>query len=158
MLGIRYAVVLALVGGVLFLIPAMSLGGIPPLSGFFAKFALIREGVILDQWTVVFFASAVGLLTLYSMIKIWNEAFWKASPEDWNSPERPAPVAMIVPCVALALGRRRLAGAGRRILRVARRGGGRSRPGRFSARAGLLAAVGGIQPRHFALRKVPIPG
>ncbi len=90
--------------GVLFLIPALSLGGIPPLSGFFAKFALIREGVALDQWTVVFFASAVGLLTLYSMIKIWNEAFWKDSPDEWRSPERPAPAAMVAPCVALALG------------------------------------------------------
>jgi multicomponent Na+:H+ antiporter subunit D len=88
--------------GLLFLIPAMSLGGIPPLSGFFAKFALIREGVGLGQWTVVFFASAVGLLTLYSMVKIWNEAFWKDSPDDWHSPERPVPVAMMVPSVALA--------------------------------------------------------
>jgi len=88
--------------GVLFLIPALSLGGIPPLSGFFAKFALIREGVTLGQWVAVIAASAVGLLTLYSMIKIWNEAFWKDSPESWNSPERPTPLTMLVPAIGLA--------------------------------------------------------
>ncbi len=88
--------------GVLFLIPALSLGGIPPLSGFFAKFVLIREGVLLGEWLAIFAASAVGLLTLYSMIKIWNEAFWKDSPDQWNSPERPAPVTMIIPAVGLA--------------------------------------------------------
>ncbi len=27
-------------------------------------------------------ALAVGLLTLYSMVKIWNEVFWKTLPED----------------------------------------------------------------------------
>ncbi|MCX7712168.1 MAG: proton-conducting transporter membrane subunit [Chthoniobacterales bacterium] len=66
----------------LFLIPAMSLGGIPPLSGFFAKFALVKEGVSLHAWLSVFVALAVGILTLYSMTKIWAEAFWKASPNE----------------------------------------------------------------------------
>lgn len=86
----------------LFLIPALSLGGIPPLSGFFAKFALIREGVALERWIVVAVASAVGLLTLYSMIKIWNEAFWKEVPEHYRSPDRRIPVTMLVPACALA--------------------------------------------------------
>jgi multicomponent Na+:H+ antiporter subunit D len=87
---------------ILFLIPAMSLGGIPPLSGFFAKFALIREGLALGQWTAVFAASAVGLLTLYSMIKIWNEAFWKNSPIGDARPVGRAGFAMVAPAVLLA--------------------------------------------------------
>ncbi len=89
---------------VLFLIPAMSLGGIPPLSGFFAKFALIREGLALDRWLVVFAALAVGLLTLYSMVKIWNEAFWKDAPAGDRQPDRAVPLMMMAPAVALALG------------------------------------------------------
>lgn len=65
---------------VVFLIPAMSLGGIPPLSGFFAKFVLVREGVHLLAWGSVVVALVVGVLTLYSMTKIWAEGFWKADP------------------------------------------------------------------------------
>ena len=67
---------------VLFLIPAMSLAGLPPLSGFFAKLALVRAGLAGEQYAIVATALAVGLLTLYSMTKIWAEAFWKAPPED----------------------------------------------------------------------------
>lgn len=66
---------------ILFLIPAMSLAGLPPLSGFWAKFIVIKSS--LDEGHVVLAATAliVGLLTLYSMVKIWNEAFWKAPVE-----------------------------------------------------------------------------
>ncbi len=67
--------------GVLFLIPAMSLAGLPPLSGFFAKFIVIRAGVEVEAWTLVGVSLVVGLLTLYSMVKIWGEVFWKAQPD-----------------------------------------------------------------------------
>ncbi|WP_445395247.1 Na+/H+ antiporter subunit D [Zobellella sp. An-6] len=66
----------------LFLIPAMSLAGLPPLSGFFAKYTVIKAGVLAESWFMVAIALIVGLLTLYSMIKIWAEAFWKELPED----------------------------------------------------------------------------
>jgi multicomponent Na+:H+ antiporter subunit D len=71
---------------VLFFIPAMSLAGIPPLSGFFAKFAVIKAG--LDSGFAFFTGVAllVGLLTLYSMTKIWAEAFWKKPPDDAHLP------------------------------------------------------------------------
>lgn len=65
----------------LFAVPALSLAGIPPLSGFFAKFIVVRAGVEAESWGIVFVALLVGLLTLYSMVKIWAEAFWKAVPE-----------------------------------------------------------------------------
>jgi multicomponent Na+:H+ antiporter subunit D len=66
--------------GILFLIPAMSLAGIPPLSGFFAKLALVQAGLAIDQVLIVAVALAVSVLTLFSMLKIWNEAFWKPQP------------------------------------------------------------------------------
>jgi len=75
---------------VLFLIPAFSLAGVPPLSGFFAKFILIKAGVEAEAWWAVAVALFVGLFTLFSMIKIWNEAFWKKAPEP--AIEIPAPV------------------------------------------------------------------
>ena len=66
---------------ILFLIPALSLAGIPPLSGFWAKFAMIKAGLQAEQYLVVTAALVAGLLTLMSMIKIWDEAFWKPAPE-----------------------------------------------------------------------------
>jgi multicomponent Na+:H+ antiporter subunit D len=88
----------------LFLIPAMSLGGIPPLSGFFAKFALIKSALEIPSYWPVVAALAVGLLTLFSMTKIWAEAFWKAEPEGETGGTRgPVPLLMLVPIVAMAL-------------------------------------------------------
>lgn len=66
----------------LFLVPALSLAGIPPLSGFWAKFALVKAGLELQQYTVVAVALAVGLLTLFSMTKIWAAVFWAAAPPE----------------------------------------------------------------------------
>ncbi|RUO23948.1 Na+/H+ antiporter subunit D [Aliidiomarina minuta] len=66
---------------ILFLVPALSLAGLPPLSGFFAKFIIIRAGIEANAWVVTGIALLVGLLTLYSMIKIWAEVFWKKLPE-----------------------------------------------------------------------------
>ena len=67
---------------VLFGIAAMSLAGIPPFSGFLAKLALIEAGLEIDHLLIVLVALAVSLLTLYSMLKIWNAAFWKPLPTD----------------------------------------------------------------------------
>lgn len=67
---------------ILFLIPAMALAGFPPLSGFWAKFSLIRAGFESQEWIVGGVALFVSLLTIYSMMKIWAEGFWKAAPAD----------------------------------------------------------------------------
>lgn len=64
----------------LFLIAALSLAGLPPLSGFFAKLSLVQAGLALGQYPIVAVALGVSVLTLFSMIKIWTEAFWKPPP------------------------------------------------------------------------------
>ena len=61
----------------LFIIPAFALGGIPPLSGFFAKFILIKAGFENENYLITAVAVLTGMLTLFSMLKIWNEAFLK---------------------------------------------------------------------------------
>lgn len=66
---------------VLFLIPALSLGGVPPLSGFFAKLALVQAGLGTGQYAIVAVALAVSLLSLFAMTRIWAETFWKPPPE-----------------------------------------------------------------------------
>jgi len=92
---------------VMFLIPALSLAGLPPLSGFFAKFIVIRAGVEAEAWVVTGVALVVGLLTLYSMIKIWAEAFWKKLPDETdgsglNQAMTPSLAALYLPVIILA--------------------------------------------------------
>jgi multicomponent Na+:H+ antiporter subunit D len=65
---------------VLFGVAALSLAGIPPFSGFLAKLALVEAGLAIGQLAVVGVSLAVSVLTLYSMLKIWNAVFWKPAP------------------------------------------------------------------------------
>ncbi len=76
---------------VLFLISAFSLVGVPPSSGFWGKFMLVREAFEQQRYVWGGGALAVGLLTLYSMSKIWLEGFWKAHP-DPAVPSGPVPL------------------------------------------------------------------
>ncbi len=62
--------------GVLFLVPALSLAGLPPFSGFLGKFLLVREGLAQERWWIVAVAAVVSILTLVSMTKIWLAVFW----------------------------------------------------------------------------------
>lgn len=68
--------------GMLFLLSALSLAGVPPLSGFFGKLVLIKAGLGIGQFMLVAAALGVSLLTLFSMTKIWAEAFWKPLPQE----------------------------------------------------------------------------
>ncbi len=67
---------------VLFLVPAFSLAGFPPLSGFWAKFILVKATLEDGRGFVAFIALAVGALTIFSMTKIWAEAFWSPHPDN----------------------------------------------------------------------------
>jgi len=60
----------------LFMIPAFSLAGLPPFSGFLAKYSLVRSGFDDGQWIIIAIAIAVSLMTLISMTKIWIGLFW----------------------------------------------------------------------------------
>jgi len=90
---------------VLFLVPALSLAGIPPLSGFWAKLAVIRAGFEAGEYLLITVALVAGLLTLVSMIKIWNEAFWKPDPVETPRPavDRARIVMRVIPIALLAL-------------------------------------------------------
>jgi multicomponent Na+:H+ antiporter subunit D len=86
----------------LFLVPAFSLAGIPPLSGFWGKLVLVKAGLEAGQYAVTAVALAVSLLTLFSMTKLWNEAFWKEPPEGRVPVAAPVPWTLLGPVVALA--------------------------------------------------------
>ncbi|WP_413560845.1 complex I subunit 5 family protein [Bdellovibrio sp. HCB209] len=70
---------------VMFAIPALSLAGIPPLMGFWAKVFTI-QGLFQNGKTIaVLISLAVSLLTLMSMLKIWVGVFWKPAPSEVSS-------------------------------------------------------------------------
>ncbi len=85
---------------VLWLLASFALVGIPPLSGFFGKLGLIQAGVAQEQWLIVGVAAGVGLLTLFSMLKIWNEVFWKKAYSDLSHLPR-AGAGLLAPAVVL---------------------------------------------------------
>jgi multicomponent Na+:H+ antiporter subunit D len=62
--------------GILFLCQALSLAGIPPLSGFWGKYLIIVEGLKQGAYVLVAASLLAGVLTLFSMLKIWLGAFW----------------------------------------------------------------------------------
>jgi multicomponent Na+:H+ antiporter subunit D len=72
--------------GVLFFVAAVSLAGLPPTSGFFSKLLVASAGLEAGRWVGVTVAFVAGLLTLFSMMKIWTMAFWGAPKGTRGSP------------------------------------------------------------------------
>lgn len=64
----------------LFLIPALSLSGVPPFSGFWGKFLLVDAAFRAESYWLAFIMLLAGFLTLYGVSRIWMEAFWKEAP------------------------------------------------------------------------------
>lgn len=97
----------------LFFVPAMNLAGIPPLSGFIAKLALLVAGV--DDgtpiaWALVVASIVTSLLTLIAMAKVWNRAFWRTPSAatlthlgtfELDTKGRPLPVIMVCSTIGL---------------------------------------------------------
>ncbi|MEY9214003.1 monovalent cation/H+ antiporter subunit D family protein [Thermobifida halotolerans] len=81
----------------LFIASAFSLAGLPPLSGFVAKFVLVQATVAEQQYVVATVAVVVSLLTLMSMAKIWNGVFWDRAERSGDDSEAPrVPVSLLL--------------------------------------------------------------
>jgi multicomponent Na+:H+ antiporter subunit D len=64
-----------------FFVPALNLGGVPPFSGFIGKVALLEAGSQDGStlaWILVGASVVTSLLTLYVMARVWTKAFWRA--------------------------------------------------------------------------------
>ncbi|HEY5858745.1 MAG TPA: proton-conducting transporter membrane subunit, partial [Actinomycetota bacterium] len=76
---------------VLYFIPAINLGGLPPFSGFIGKYALFNAGA--EVGTPIMIALIVGgiitsLLTLYALMRAWNLSFWREEDDSAETEER----------------------------------------------------------------------
>ncbi|MER3390062.1 MAG: monovalent cation/H+ antiporter subunit D family protein [Microcella sp.] len=58
-----------------FVVGALSLAGLPPFSGFLAKYALVLASADAAQVVVAVLLVAISLVTLMSMLKVWADMF-----------------------------------------------------------------------------------
>ncbi len=93
----------------IFMISAFSLAGIPPLSGFWAKLILVKASLDMTGYIIAATALGVGLLTLFSMAKIWAAAFWGDTPhtaansaeQSWKTFSLAQKTALYLPMILL---------------------------------------------------------
>ncbi|GAB2693564.1 multicomponent Na+:H+ antiporter subunit D [Microbacterium marinum] len=74
---------------VLYFIPAINLGGLPPFSGFIGKYALFDAAAAVG--TPLMYVLMVGgivtsLLTLYALMRAWNLSFWREDEDQADEP------------------------------------------------------------------------
>jgi multicomponent Na+:H+ antiporter subunit D len=89
------------------MIPLFSLAGIPPLSGFVAKVAVVSPMIGAGQYVVAAVSLIVSLLTVLSMARLWDESFWKPSPTPSTMPQPRLGALILAPIgflVALTVG------------------------------------------------------
>ena len=73
------------------LIPIFSLAGVPPLSGFLGKLAILEGAFAAGAYGVGALILVVGLLTLLSMARCWADSFWRPAEgvQDMATPGTP---------------------------------------------------------------------
>lgn len=70
-----------------FMMAAISLAGLPPFSGFVGKLAIVIAAADAGQYAVMTVAVAVSLLTLLSVLKIWDAVFMSSGESRGEAPE-----------------------------------------------------------------------
>jgi multicomponent Na+:H+ antiporter subunit D len=73
------------------MVPIFSLAGVPPLSGFLGKLAILEGAFAAKAYWVGGLVLVVGLLTLLSMARTWGDGFWRpaAEPSEFAAPGMP---------------------------------------------------------------------
>ncbi|MEO1512179.1 MAG: proton-conducting transporter membrane subunit, partial [Planctomycetota bacterium] len=92
----------------LFFINALSIAGMPLLSGFWAKMALIRAGLETGAYVVVAASLVASLAGLAGMMKIWMEVFWKDRPESGRAAREPSAASAGAVAPPITTGRYRI--------------------------------------------------
>ncbi len=81
------------------MIPVFSLAGIPPLSGFIGKLGVVGAALASGHYIVTAVALLASLVTILSMARVWDGAFWKPAPSE-STPGRLDPL-VLAPAFAL---------------------------------------------------------
>ena len=79
---------------VLFFIPMLNLGGIPPFSGFIGKLGLFEAGAEIatpGTYWLIGVGALVSLLTLYALARVWSLAFWRTRAAALGEPAAAVP-------------------------------------------------------------------
>ncbi len=77
------------------MVPVFSLAGVPPLSGFLGKLAILEGAFDAGAYWVGGLVLFVGLLTLLSMARTWADVFWQPfEAADRGSPGTPLLLAI----------------------------------------------------------------
>ena len=79
---------------VLFFIPMLNLGGIPPFSGFIGKLGLFTAAAGLGTpgaYWLMGVGALVSLLTLYALARAWSLAFWRTRAAALGGANAPVP-------------------------------------------------------------------
>jgi multicomponent Na+:H+ antiporter subunit D len=71
----------------MFFVAAMALIGVPPLSGFIGKLLIIRGGFQAEFYYTAAISLLLNLLLLYSLMKIFMNAFWGKGEEAVDNAE-----------------------------------------------------------------------
>ncbi|HWK42456.1 MAG TPA: proton-conducting transporter membrane subunit [Croceibacterium sp.] len=79
--------------GVVFAVPILSLAGIPPLSGFWAKLLVFRAAIDAGDFVLLGAGVIAAILTIFSAALFWSAACWKELP---NRPAKRLPPSMLV--------------------------------------------------------------
>ncbi|WP_342490906.1 Na+/H+ antiporter subunit D [Bacillus sp. FSL R5-0422] len=87
--------------GWMFFISALSLAGIPPLSGFVGKLKIVEGGFSAGYMTFSILVLMSSLLVLYSIMRIFTLAFW--GEEQDTRRRKPSIKGMVYPGVMLVI-------------------------------------------------------
>lgn len=86
----------------LFLIGALALSGIPPLSAFFSKDLILEQEYLTGFKTLFFIGLATSILTGFYLIRAYVIAFWDKPQTEIPATVHEAPKIMLAPLLILA--------------------------------------------------------
>jgi multicomponent Na+:H+ antiporter subunit D len=87
--------------GVLFILGAMGLAGIPPLNGFISKFILFQSGIAAQEYLPLSLLALASIVTVVYTVRAFQKIWWQPLPE--NVMPKPYGDRLIAPAILISL-------------------------------------------------------